>query len=683
MSINKIKQIAKKMLNEDVDVINSSYDTNNFSKSLKQFTDDNPSLLEEYSQFGKRKDGKEFYPEIKKIEKGFYLLNKDLHVYDHPGFVLPNEIHTVRTGSPMRTKPFPMAREYIIKMLMGKYLYQYPNIGGHVIARAHFVNYLIKEGFKKDKTENYDGLGVENVVFSCSTTHAFNMILSTIMKDEDVVIVTGPNYGLFAVDPERMNGRVEVLDLEEEDNFYVNPIKLAQKIDTINERLKQDFKDKLNYTPRVVAFLNMNPHNPLGKVMNKKNVEILKGIGDVCLEKGVFVIDDLIYRDLTYDQEDLALPLATMPKYFNNTITLLGLSKAYGLAGIRAGAIVAPIPICKGNEEKIFSANYACPDCSISLEELSPRMFSFNTPYGACKECMGIGELMSIDPDRIVPDKEKRLCDPSLIHCWSGSTTDSISLMYIRGLCEHYNVDINTKYKDLPKDFLNVLLYGSNGEKIKFSHITKTLSRNFEAEFEGVVNILERRYIETKSNGMKAFYQQYMSSTPCQKCNGARLKKESLSVTFGNLNIYELCKKDIAYIKKYVNDNFEKLSEKNKMIAGQIVKELNSRLQFLIDVGLDYLTLARSAATLSGGEAQRIRLATQIGSGLTGVLYVLDEPSIGLHQRDNEKLIATLKKQGIDFDADIVSFLNGFAHSMTLRVKLHKDSPFWPPQQIP
>ena len=361
MSINKIKQIAKKILNEDVDVINSSYDTNNFSKSLKQFTDDNPSLLEEYSQFGKRKDGKEFYPEIKKIEKGFYLLNKDLHVYDHPGFVLPNEIHTVRTGSPMRTKPFPMAREYIIKMLMGKYLYQYPNIGGHVIARAHFVNYLIKEGFKKDKTENYDGLGVENVVFSCSTTHAFNMILSTIMKDEDVVIVTGPNYGLFAVDPERMNGRVEVLDLEEEDNFYVNPIKLAQKIDTINERLKQDFKDKLNYTPRVVAFLNMNPHNPLGKVMNKKNVEILKGIGDVCLEKGVFVIDDLIYRDLTYDQEDLALPLATMPKYFNNTITLLGLSKAYGLAGIRAGAIVAPIPICKGLEEKIFSTMDSLP----------------------------------------------------------------------------------------------------------------------------------------------------------------------------------------------------------------------------------------------------------------------------------------------------------------------------------
>lgn len=361
MLINKIKQIAKKVLNEDVDIINSSYDVNNFSKSLKHLTKDNPSLLEEYSQFGKRKDGKEFYPEIKKIEKGFYLLNKDLHEYDDPGFVLPNEIHTVRTGSPMRTKPFPMAREYIIKMLLGKYLYQYPNIGGHVVARAHFVNYLIKEGFQKEKSQNYDGLGVDNVVFSCSTTHAFNMILSTIMKDEDVILVTGPNYGLFAVDPERMNGRVEVLNLEEEDDFYVNPDKLAKKIDEINKKLKQDFKDKLNYIPRVVAFLNMNPHNLLGKVMNKENVEILKGIGDVCLEKGVFVIDDLVYRDLTYNQQDLALPLATMPKYFNNTITLFGLSKAYGLAGIRAGAIVAPIPICKGIEEKIFTTMDSLP----------------------------------------------------------------------------------------------------------------------------------------------------------------------------------------------------------------------------------------------------------------------------------------------------------------------------------
>ena len=257
---------------------------------------------------------------------------------------------------------------------------------------------------------------------------------------------------------------------------------------------------------------------------------------------------------------------------------------------------------------------------------------------------MGLGQIMKIDEARIIPDKTKKLLDPTLIHCWSGSTIDSISLMYVRGLCEHYNIDIETKYEDLPKDFVDVLLYGSKGEKIKFKHVTRSLTRDFEAEFEGFINILQRRYIETKSNGMKSFYELYMSSSPCNECNGARLKKESLFVTFGNLNIYELCKKDIAYIKKYINENYEKLSAKNKMIAEQIIKELNSRLQFLIDVGLEYLTLARSASTLSGGEAQRIRLATQIGSGLTGVLYVLDEPSIGLHQRDNEKLINSLKK---------------------------------------
>ena len=271
-------------------------------------------------------------------------------------------------------------------------------------------------------------------------------------------------------------------------------------------------------------------------------------------------------------------------------------------------------------------------------------MFSFNTPYGACPDCMGIGELMKVDEDRIIPDKDKKLSDYSLIHGFSGSTPDSVSAMYIRGLCDHYLVDINTKYKDLPKKFKNVLLYGSGDEKIKFKHITKTMVRDFEAEFEGVINILERRYVETKSMGMKKFYELFMSPQDCPNCHGTRLKKEVLSVKIGNYNIDEMCRKDIRKIKKYIDEYYEKLSQKNKMIAEQIVKELDSRLNFLIDVGLDYLTLARSAGSLSGGEAQRIRLATQIGSALTGVLYVLDEPSIGLHQRDNEKLIASLKK---------------------------------------
>lgn len=300
-----------------------------------------------------------------------------------------------------------------------------------------------------------------------------------------------------------------------------------------------------------------------------------------------------------------------------------------------------------GADEQLFSQNYACPDCGINIEELTPRMFSFNSPFGACPDCTGLGELLKIDVDKIMPDKEKKLNDYMAIRGWSGagSIVDTISNMYITGLCKHYGIDPNTKLKDLPKDFMNVLLYGSNGEKIKFEHVTKTLKRDFESEFEGVVHTLERRFAETKSAGMKTYYEQFMSTSHCDLCDGARLKREALSVKIGGLNIHELCNRNVKAIKEFINQVYEtKMSQKNKMIAEQIVKELNSRLQFLIDVGLSYLTLSRSAGTLSGGESQRIRLATQIGSGLTGVLYILDEPSIGLHQRDNEKLLNSLKK---------------------------------------
>ena len=297
-----------------------------------------------------------------------------------------------------------------------------------------------------------------------------------------------------------------------------------------------------------------------------------------------------------------------------------------------------------GGEEQLFSQNYSCPECSISIDELTPRMFSFNTPYGACEACTGLGELLRIDIDKIVPNKEKKLSDSTAILGWAGTTTDSISNMYIDGLCNHYGVDKNTKIKDLPKKFFNILFYGSGDEKIKFKHITRNLTRDFEAPFEGIANILERRFRETNSPGMKQFYETFMTSMDCPECNGSRLNKISLSVRFGKLNIDKLCKKSIVEIKNYINEIYELLNKKDKMIAEQIIKELNNRLQFLIDVGLDYLTLSRSAGTLSGGESQRIRLATQIGSGLTGVLYVLDEPSIGLHQRDNQKLINSLKK---------------------------------------
>ena len=296
------------------------------------------------------------------------------------------------------------------------------------------------------------------------------------------------------------------------------------------------------------------------------------------------------------------------------------------------------------NEEQIFSQNYACVDCGISLEELTPRMFSFNSPFGACPYCTGLGEILRIDPDKIMPNKEKRLCDYGAIQGWtgSGSFIDGISKMYIDGLCKHYNVSPTTKLKDLPPKFMDVLLNGSHGEKIKFVHETRTMQREFENEFEGVLNTLQRRFNETKSQGMKTYYEGFMSSSHCDYCDGARLKKETLAVTVGRLNIHELCCKNIASIKEYINNEYEKMSQKDKTIANQIVKELNARLQFLIDVGLSYLTLARSAGTLSGGESQRIRLATQIGSGLTGVLYILDEPSIGLHQKDNEKLLNSL-----------------------------------------
>lgn len=356
-----IKKYIKKLLGEDFAIIKSDYNEKNFSNSLKDFVNRNPNVLSDCSQFEKRKDGKEFYPEIKKIENGFYLLYRDLDAYNEEGYIPIPEIHTARTGNPLKHKPFSMSIEFMLRTIMGKYLYSYPAISGDAKPRTHFVNYLIREGFQKDKAENYDGLGIDNVVFTCSTTHAYGLIMSTIMREEDVILVTGPNYGLFAITPERLNGRVEVLNLREEDDFLPNPDLLAKRIDEINKKLEKEWKGKLDYIPRVVAFLNINPHNPLGKVMNSKHIDILKGIGRVCLEKSVFIIDDLIYRDLTYDQTDLAIPLATFPEYFNNTISLFGLSKCYGLAGIRSGAIVAPIPICNAIKARIFSTMDSIP----------------------------------------------------------------------------------------------------------------------------------------------------------------------------------------------------------------------------------------------------------------------------------------------------------------------------------
>ena len=297
-----------------------------------------------------------------------------------------------------------------------------------------------------------------------------------------------------------------------------------------------------------------------------------------------------------------------------------------------------------GKEQKLYSGNYACPDCGISFEELSPRMFSFNNPMGACPECTGIGYLMKMDEDLIIPDRNKTLYDG--VKCFGASTLkkgETMAKMYFESVGKHYGVDIkNKKIKNLPKEFLEKILYGTGKEEIDFQFSSPTGVRTFTQPFEGVLPTLDRRYKETKSDGMRSFYELYMSNRPCHSCNGARLKPEVLSIKVGTKNIKEITDLPINKLKDYLNKL--KLSKKDTMISEVIIKELNARLQFLMDVGLEYLTLSRSAGTLSGGEAQRIRLATQIGSGLSGVLYILDEPSIGLHQRDNDKLLATLKK---------------------------------------
>jgi len=294
--------------------------------------------------------------------------------------------------------------------------------------------------------------------------------------------------------------------------------------------------------------------------------------------------------------------------------------------------------------ETLFSSNYACPDCNISFEELSPRMFSFNNPMGACPDCSGIGFLMKMDEDLIIPDKTKTLYDG--VKAFGSSTLkkgDTMARMYFESIGKYYGVDIKNKpIKKLPKEFMEKILYGTGDEEIDFEYSSSAGVRKFTQPFEGVLPTLDRRYRETKSDGMRQFYELYMSNSPCYTCNGARLKKEVLSVKVGDKNISEITDLSIIKLKEYLSSLT--LSKTDKMIADVILKEIIVRLQFLTDVGLEYLTLSRSAGTLSGGEAQRIRLATQIGSGLSGVLYILDEPSIGLHQRDNDRLLATMKK---------------------------------------
>ncbi len=304
------------------------------------------------------------------------------------------------------------------------------------------------------------------------------------------------------------------------------------------------------------------------------------------------------------------------------------------------GLIIVNIP---DKEDILFSQSYACPDHGACIDELSPRMFSFNAPYGACPKCTGLGVFMRLDPDRIIPDKNKSIAQGGVKAGGWAMEGNTIASMYYRGLSEHYGFSLDTPICDLPDEIVDILLYGTKGEKIRLVRSTPFgKNQEYYAPFEGVLTNLDRRYHQTSSNWIKEEIEGYMSSIPCDECGGQRLSKVALGVTVSGINIAEFCEMSVDNALDFVAK--AELSERDMLIAAPVVKEINERLSFLKNVGLGYLTLSRTAGTLSGGESQRIRLATQIGSSLTGVLYILDEPSIGLHQRDNEKLLYTLKR---------------------------------------
>ena len=311
---------------------------------------------------------------------------------------------------------------------------------------------------------------------------------------------------------------------------------------------------------------------------------------------------------------------------------------AMALAG---GLLTVDIP--KEDRRLSFSQNYACEDCGISIDELAPRLFSFNNPYGACPTCTGLGMRLLVDPDLIMPNTNLSIMDGGITASgWGNAKGDSISRMYYDALSRRYHFKLTDPIKDIPPEAIDALMYGTKGEPLQLRYEKNEGFGVIRREFEGIANNLERRYKETQSPAMRAELEECMSETPCPDCGGRRLKKTALAVTVGGMNIAEFTDLPVVSALKFI-DSLQ-LSEKDMMIAERILKEIKSRLGFLVNVGLGYLTLSRSAATLSGGESQRIRLATQIGSSLMGVLYILDEPSIGLHQRDNDKLLRTLKR---------------------------------------
>lgn len=321
-----------------------------------------------------------------------------------------------------------------------------------------------------------------------------------------------------------------------------------------------------------------------------------------------------------------------------------------GVEGRLTDSIEAALKLAEGivtiniidGEDILFSEKFSCPQCGMSIDEIEPRLFSFNAPYGKCDYCDGLGTLMELDEDLIIPNKDLSIMEGA-IATWGEGRLKEESWTYaiLQAISHEYDLDLSRPVKELSREALDLILYGTNGKKLKVTYTKDGVKSQYNYSYDGEINSLKRRYMETNSNDIKTSIEQYMGNNACPKCKGARLNKEALSVLVGDRNIYEFTTYSIKEELDYINS--VEFSEKDKKISEQIVREIKNRLTFLVDVGLDYLNLARSAGTLSGGEAQRIRLATQIGSALMGVLYILDEPSIGLHQRDNDKLIATLK----------------------------------------
>ncbi len=308
----------------------------------------------------------------------------------------------------------------------------------------------------------------------------------------------------------------------------------------------------------------------------------------------------------------------------------------------RLGQNLAIVVNLTNDEETLYSQNYACPDCGVSIEELTPRMFSFNNPFGACPSCAGLGIQMKIDPALVIPDPSLPLSKGAVnVMGWNSGSKGTIASMFFEALCAHYGGTMHTPFSELPEELRQAVLYGTGETKVHVEYKREFGQGSYDAPFEGIIPNMERRYRESSSDYSKQEIEAYMTQIPCPACGGKRLRPETLAVTVGGVNIAALSDMPVRRTRSFLQEL--KLSKMHAMIATQILKELDARLNFLVDVGLDYLTLSREAMTLSGGEAQRIRLATQIGSGLTGVLYILDEPSIGLHQRDNARLLTTLR----------------------------------------